>query len=526
MEIEQIEILEFLKRHLPFRELPADLLEQVALSIDIGYFKAGTEILKFNEPLHAFHLIRSGAVETFRRNGDLYNRLSAGGIFAEQGLLRGGKVRFPASALEDTLIYLIPDKVFQQLFDENEFFADYVEVGDSERRKTSKARAQASADLLGATVSTLLGRAPVSIGSNASVRDAAQLMTEQNVSALLILHLDNEAIPDGALAGIVTDKDMRARLIAPGLESDIPVTGIMSANPLTIDQHQYIFEAMTLMLRHNLHHLPVLRRGESVGIIAISDIIRFESQNSLFVVSSIFRQQTVAELQALVPDVHACFLRMVNEDANSQMIGSAMAAIGRSFKQRLLELAEAELGPAPVPQLIISPRAPQGPITMDIPVDPTLLNAGDHNGSTFYQHQRFNAVVRADTEPITLGEDVNVQDGCVLHADPGFPLVLERGVSLGHSAVVHGAYVAAGTLIGMGAVVLNGCSIGESSLIAGGAVLRPGTTVAGGSLVAGVPGKVRRELSDEERAGLSRTADNYSARTRRYRCELTRIDVP
>ncbi|HDZ08297.1 putative nucleotidyltransferase substrate binding domain-containing protein [Pseudohongiella sp.] len=354
MEIEQIEILDFLKRHSPFRELPADLLEQVACSIDIGYFKAGSEILRFNEPLHAFHLIRSGAVETFRRNGELYNRLSEGGFFAEQGLLRGGKVRFPASALEDTLIYLIPDRMFLQLFDESEFFADYVEVGYRERRKSSKAREQASADLLGATVSTLLGRVPISIGSHASVRQAAQLMSEQNVSALLILHHGDETAPDGTLAGIITDKDMRARLIAPGLDSEIPVTDIMSADPATIDHQRYIFEAMALMLRYNLHHLPVLMRGKTVGIIAISDIIRYESQNSLYVVSSIFRQQTVAELQSVVPDVHACFLRMVNEDANSQMIGSAMAAIGRSFKQRLLELAEAELGPAPVPYCFLA----------------------------------------------------------------------------------------------------------------------------------------------------------------------------
>lgn len=348
MEIEQIEILEFLKRHSPFQELPAEQLQQVALSIDIGYFKAGSDILRFNEPLHALHLIRSGAVETFRRNGDLYNRLSEGGIFAEQGLLRGGKVRFPATALEDTLIYFIPDEVFQQLFDENEFFADYVQVGDSERRKTSKASNQARADLLGATVSTLLSRDPVSIGSEASVWQAAQLMTEQNVSSLLIL--DEEQY----LAGIITDKDIRSRLVAPGLKSEIPVTDIMSANPVTIEKQQYIFEAMMLMLRHNLHHLPVVKGQQPVGVIAISDIIRFESQSSLYVVSRIFRQQTVDELQALVPDVHACFVRMVNEDANSQMIGSAMAAIGRSFKQRLLELAEAELGPPPVPYCFLA----------------------------------------------------------------------------------------------------------------------------------------------------------------------------
>jgi CBS domain-containing protein len=355
MEIEQIEILAFLKRHSPFQELPEPQLLQLAQSIDVGYFQAGSEILRFNEPLQALHLIRSGAVETFRRNGDLYNRLSEGGIFGEQGLLRGGKVRFPATALEDTLIYFIPDKVFQQLFDSNEFFADYVEVGDTERRQSGKTARQTKADLLSVKISTLLQREPVCLDSSASVWQAAKIMTEHSVSSLLILHENTpDAARAGTLAGIITDRDIRSRLVAPGLKSEIGVSQIMSTKLVTVEHQQYVFEAMMLMLRHNLHHLPVLKQAKPVGVLALSDIIRYESQNSLFVVSSIFRQQSVEELSALGKDVKACFVRMVNEDANSHMIGSAMAAIGRSFKQRLLELAEQQLGPPPVPYCFLA----------------------------------------------------------------------------------------------------------------------------------------------------------------------------
>jgi carbonic anhydrase/acetyltransferase-like protein (isoleucine patch superfamily) len=135
----------------------------------------------------------------------------------------------------------------------------------------------------------------------------------------------------------------------------------------------------------------------------------------------------------------------------------------------------------------------------------------------------FHAIIRADTDPITLGRDVNVQDGCVLHADPGFPLVLEDGVSLGHAAIVHGAHVGEGSLIGMGAVVLNGARIGRSCLVAGGAVVRPGTEVPDGSLVAGVPAKVRRPLTEEERSSLASTAEKYGARIGRYRAGLRAV---
>lgn len=352
MEIEQIEILEFLKRHPPFAQLEEPEQLRLAQTIDVAYFKAGSEILRYNAPLSALYLIRSGAVETFRRNGDLYNRLSEGGIFGEQGLLRGGKVRFPATALNDTLIYLIPAAEFQQLFDSNEFFADYVEVGDSERRKSTKTARQADADLHSAQISSLLQRQPVCLPASATVWQAAQTMTEHSVSCLLILH-DDDTEQD-KLAGIITDRDIRSRLVAPGLKSETPVSTIMTANPVTINAKQYLFEAMMLMLRHNVHHLPVVQQATPVGVLALSDIIRYESQNSLFVVSSIFRQQSVAELSSLVKDVKACFIRMVNEDANSQMIGSAMAAIGRSFKQRLLELAEQQLGPPPIPYCFIA----------------------------------------------------------------------------------------------------------------------------------------------------------------------------
>ncbi len=123
---------------------------------------------------------------------------------------------------------------------------------------------------------------------------------------------------------------------------------------VSVNHNQLVFEAMLVMLRHNVHHLPVLDNLRPVGVVALSDIIRYESRNSLFLVGSIFRQQSQDELAALVPEVRACFARMVGEDASSQMIGSAMAAIGRSFKQRLLELAEAELGPPPVPYCFLA----------------------------------------------------------------------------------------------------------------------------------------------------------------------------
>lgn len=121
----------------------------------------------------------------------------------------------------------------------------------------------------------------------------------------------------------------------------------------------------------------------------------------------------------------------------------------------------------------------------------------------------YTCVVRADLAPITLGARTNVQDGSVLHADPGFPTTIGDGVTIGHRAVVHGCTVEDDVLIGMGAVLMNGVHVGAGSLIAAGAVLTQGTVVPPGSLVAGVPGKVRRELGEAERDSIPLSAAAY-----------------
>lgn len=110
----------------------------------------------------------------------------------------------------------------------------------------------------------------------------------------------------------------------------------------------------------------------------------------------------------------------------------------------------------------------------------------------------YGAVLRAEFEDITIGEGSNLQDGVAAHVDPGFPLNVGANVSVGHNAVLHGCTIGDGSLVGMGAIVMNGAVIGEGSLVAAGALVLEGMQVPPRSLVAGVPAKVRRELSDEE----------------------------
>lgn len=121
----------------------------------------------------------------------------------------------------------------------------------------------------------------------------------------------------------------------------------------------------------------------------------------------------------------------------------------------------------------------------------------------------YTAVLRADYDPIVLGRRSNLQDGVVVHTDVGRPAHIGSGVSVGHRAVLHGCTIGDDCLIGMGSVVLNGAVIGEGSLVAAGAVVPEGAVIPPRSLVAGVPGKVRRELTDEDLERIRRNADVY-----------------
>ncbi len=136
----------------------------------------------------------------------------------------------------------------------------------------------------------------------------------------------------------------------------------------------------------------------------------------------------------------------------------------------------------------------------------------------------WNATLRGDNEPITIGDNSNIQDGCVLHTDPGFPLDIAANVSVGHMCMLHGCSIAEGSLIGIGSIVLNGAKIGRNCLIGANTLVGEGKEIPDNSLVLGSPGKVVREVSPEQRELLKKIVASYVARWQRYGKELRPLD--
>ncbi|MDD9979191.1 MAG: gamma carbonic anhydrase family protein [Boseongicola sp.] len=135
----------------------------------------------------------------------------------------------------------------------------------------------------------------------------------------------------------------------------------------------------------------------------------------------------------------------------------------------------------------------------------------------------FGATLRGDTETLTIGSGSNIQENTVMHADPGFPVIIGSNCTIGHKAMIHGCVIGDGTLIGMGATILNGAKIGKGCLIGAGALITEGKEIPDGSLVMGMPGKIVRSLSDEDRAKNLQSAQHYQNRMRQYLDGLSKV---
>jgi carbonic anhydrase/acetyltransferase-like protein (isoleucine patch superfamily) len=128
----------------------------------------------------------------------------------------------------------------------------------------------------------------------------------------------------------------------------------------------------------------------------------------------------------------------------------------------------------------------------------------------------FGAVIRGDNEPIRIGARSNIQENCILHVDPGFPMVIEEECTIGHTAMLHGCHIGRGALIGIGAIVLNGARIGAGAMVGAGALIPEGKIIPPNSVVFGTPGKVAREVTAEDRKRVDGGVADYMARWKRY----------
>jgi CBS domain-containing protein len=195
--------------------------------------------------------------------------------------------------------------------------------------------------LMTTPVRALIKREPVTLSPQTSIRDAAQVMSEQRVSSVLI-------VEQGLLFGLITDRDLRNRVIAAGLDTARPIADIATLAPMSIDVHSPAFDALLLMARHNIHHVPVLDGQRIAGMITATDLTEQHSTSAVYLAGDIYKQTTLEGLQALAGKVRHLQQNLAAAEASAHSTGHIVTAITDAITSRLLQLGEARLGPAPV----------------------------------------------------------------------------------------------------------------------------------------------------------------------------------
>ncbi|KAA5605826.1 cyclic nucleotide-binding/CBS domain-containing protein [Roseospira marina] len=358
MDVELIEIREFIARHHPFDMLPERALDQATGSLRGLYARRGKRLYQTDDAVECLYIVRTGALETRNPSGELLARVGEGETVGAGALLHNGRAINTVEAIEDSLLYAMPAETFHALRTGFKHFAYFFQPAGGDRLRTGRAvagqahghhdhgPANAHLDLMSMHLGALLRRAPVTISPDATIHAAGQRMSEQGVSCLMVVDPSDDA---GHPAGILTDRDLRHRVVAKALPYDTPVSQVMTPDPLVLDADDYLFDAMLLMTRHNIRHLPVLRDGALAGVITNTNLVQTQNTSAVYLVGDIFKRDTPEGMRDALDMVPDLILQLVETGASAHNIGHVISSLSDAATVRLMALAEQRLGPAPVP---------------------------------------------------------------------------------------------------------------------------------------------------------------------------------
>lgn len=323
------EVVQFLQHIPPFSQLPAFEQQQVAAKLTV-YYASHDEQIGFANNLV---LVRTGLF--FSDDQQQLHPLQSGDFWGYAQILTADDLKARLRCQEDGLIYALADAHFQELrrqYKNFDLFFQRLLSRSLHLHQTSQTTALRVADLCS-------GR-KVAIMPSASIQDAAQLMSLERVSSLLVEQ-------DDELVGIITDRDLRCRVLAKGLDPQLPLSQVMTPRPYRISHDHFAFEAMQLMSQHNIHHLPVEMHNKVIGIISTSDLIRSSQEHPLFVISHIHRQHNRDGLAACQEPIRQLIAQLYKQHMAVAEVSRILSGIYDALAQSWIRLAEQELGPAP-----------------------------------------------------------------------------------------------------------------------------------------------------------------------------------
>ncbi len=348
----------FFQGIMPFNELDDETLRKVAHYCRIDFFPKGTRLLSADETeiTHLF-LIQKGGVKAFIIDDEgevtLKDYRGEGSYIGALGIIRGTKANLNIETIEDTFCYLLPREVFLGLVQNHPTFSHYflksfsekvVQTAYRELRHHKVGRRSMEDLYLFSIKAEALVKELRTVSSSSSIQEAARAMAHYSIGSLLI----HDPQDTKEIVGIVTDRDLRSKVVSAGLDYQENVATIMSSPVLTVSSETLCFDVLLKMMSTGIHHLAVERAGIVIGVITTHDITVLQGNSPFYLFKEIVAQQSIAGLYPLAEKIPGMIRNLIREGGKASKITRMIAILNDQIVDRLLTLLENEMGPPPV----------------------------------------------------------------------------------------------------------------------------------------------------------------------------------
>lgn len=355
------EVIEFLKKSPPFQFLSEEELRGIALNLTMEFYPKGTLILKQGEKdTEALRIIKKGAVKVFIKDktGEevIIDYRGEGDNFGLWSIVSGEGQKTNVIATEDTICYLLSKDKVLNLLDKSALLSEYFLKSHLSKYldKTLKEMIQRSLTvsegdkiLFTTRIEDIASKNVVTVHTDSSIQEAALTMAQNRISSVVVI--DDLGLP----AGIVTDRDLREKVVAKGRGVHEPIKNIMSLPLIRIDADDYCYEAILKMIRHKIHHLLVIKDGRLIGVLTNHDLMLLQGTSPLSIAQEIESQHTISGLVPITKKMTRLISLLLKEGAKATNIARIISEINDSLIRRILEISEKKLGKPPVPYCFI-----------------------------------------------------------------------------------------------------------------------------------------------------------------------------
>ncbi|CCQ09542.1 Predicted signal-transduction protein containing cAMP-binding and CBS domains [Pseudoalteromonas luteoviolacea B = ATCC 29581] len=340
MSCEIQDIVQFVGALPPFNQLPASASEYFTNHLEIIYLSTENQHdwLQSNKP--QLYLVRSGHFDLVNGKGELITRLASGDYFGYPSLLTGDAIQNRLSVQSAGIVYVLSQVDFDYLRREYKAFEQYFVRAHANRLLSSHYK-QTSDSWTERRIAELMTRTAVTLEPEASIRDAAKAMSEARVSSIMITQSDK-------LIGVITDRDLRNRVLAAEVSPEESVLSVMTHKPKYIFENNRVFSALHLMLKHNIHHLPVLDEDRKpLGMITSTDLLRQQKSDPVQLIGRLYKAESVVLLKRLAAEIPDLLKSFSNNIDDISLMGKLLSGLSDALTSRLIQLFQEEFGNAP-----------------------------------------------------------------------------------------------------------------------------------------------------------------------------------